>query len=102
MGLVLPSNTSTQNMINPLSGTVATGTLMYDVSEDCVKVHRVTDWFGCLSEQPQQAALSIDYSGVLSGTFTSSAFSAGSKIINYTDGNGAQYPAINIPSTGIT
>ncbi|MGE8556683.1 MAG: hypothetical protein ACN6OB_22400 [Chryseobacterium jejuense] len=102
MGLVLPSNTSAQNIINPLGGTVATGTLMYDLSEDCVKVHRSTGWSGCLSEQPQQAALSIDCSGSLSGTFTASAFSTGSKIINYTDGNGAQYPAISISSTGIT
>lgn len=102
MGLVLPSNISTKNIINPLGGTVAIGTLMYDLSEDCVKVHRSTGWSGCLSEQSHQSALSIDCDGALSGTFTASAFSTGSKIINYMNGNGAQYPAINIPSTGIT
>jgi hypothetical protein len=50
MGLVLPTNASTGNIINPQGGNVAEGTIIYDSSLKCVKVFNGTAWSNCLCD----------------------------------------------------
>ncbi|CAI8842268.1 hypothetical protein [Chryseobacterium sp. IT-36CA2] len=50
MGLVLPTNASTGNIINPQGGNVAEGTIIYDSSMKCVKVFNGTAWSNCLCD----------------------------------------------------
>lgn len=53
-GLVLPTNSSTVNMLNPQGGSVAPGTIMYDSTEDCVRLYKrslnggPSGWSDCL------------------------------------------------------
>lgn len=47
-GLVLPANQSPSNITNPAGGNVAIGTIIYDLTADCVKVYKSTGWSGCL------------------------------------------------------
>ncbi|MET3538745.1 fibrinogen-like YCDxxxxGGGW domain-containing protein [Chryseobacterium limigenitum] len=53
-GLVLPTNASPANMQNPQGGSVPPGTIMYDSTEDCVKLYKqslnggAAGWSDCL------------------------------------------------------
>lgn len=56
-GLILPTNASPSNMINPQGGNVAQGTIMYDSTEDCVKLYKqslnggASGWSECLGSE---------------------------------------------------
>ncbi len=50
MGLVLPTNTSAESVVNPLGGTVALGTTVYDSTKDCVRVYKSTGWSNCIGD----------------------------------------------------
>lgn len=53
-GLVLPTNASPSNMVNPQGGGAVPGTIMYDSTEDCVKLYKqsinggASGWSDCL------------------------------------------------------
>jgi len=53
-GLVLPTNAQPSNMQNPQGGNVPAGTIMYDSTEDCVKLYKQSlnggapGWSDCL------------------------------------------------------
>lgn len=51
MGLVLPTNSSPNNLINPQGGALAEGTLMYDNVKKCARVYNGTAWSDCLCDQ---------------------------------------------------
>lgn len=103
-GFVLPTNTSTTKIINPQGGNIAVGTMMYDSTEDCVKVHKSTGWSNCLSDNNNIAGKidNLECNGSLTGTYNQGTLSNGMKVINYTNGNGKAYDAINVASTGVT
>ncbi len=48
-GLVLPTNSAVENMVNPLGGDVAAGTIMYDSTKDCIRLYKSGGWSRCLS-----------------------------------------------------
>ncbi|AZB09057.1 hypothetical protein EG344_09615 [Chryseobacterium sp. G0162] len=50
-GLVLPTNSDTDNIVNPQGGNVALATMMYDSTQDCIKVYRSNGWSRCLSDK---------------------------------------------------
>ncbi|REC49007.1 hypothetical protein [Chryseobacterium pennipullorum] len=50
-GLVLPTNSDTDNIVNPQGGNVALATVMYDSSQDCIRVYRSSGWSRCLSDK---------------------------------------------------
>ncbi|ROI02134.1 hypothetical protein EGI16_14730 [Chryseobacterium sp. G0240] len=104
MGLVLPTNENPNNLINPMGGNVAIGTIMYDSALSCVRVFKSTGWSNCLCDQcgPTPGFALDCSSGALSGTFTAGAAGSGSKVINYTNATGQSYGAISIASTGVT
>ncbi|ROI02132.1 MULTISPECIES: hypothetical protein [unclassified Chryseobacterium] len=104
MGLVLPTNANPNNLINPMGGNVAIGTIMYDSTLSCVRVFKSTGWSNCLCDQcgPTPGFTLDCSSGALSGTFTAGAAGSGSKVINYTNATGQSYGAISIASTGVT
>lgn len=104
MGLVLPTNADPRNMINPMGGNVAIGTLMYDSTLSCVRVFKSTGWSNCLCDQcgPTPGFTLDCSSGAVTGTFTAGTQSNGSKVINYTNATGQSYPALSIVSTGVT
>ncbi|MCS4303045.1 hypothetical protein [Chryseobacterium sp. BIGb0232] len=52
MGLVLPTNQNSSNIINPQGGSVAIGTIIYDTTSDCIKVFKSTGWSQCLCTTP--------------------------------------------------
>lgn len=106
-GLVLPTNTDTDKISNPLGGNVAIGTIIFDSTADCVKVYRSTGWSNCLCDSCDGTTVvpltTLDCNnGALTGTYTQGTASSGSKIINYTGGNGQTYGPISITSTGVT
>ncbi|WP_172279885.1 hypothetical protein [Chryseobacterium sp. LAM-KRS1] len=101
-GLVLPTNSSTSNISNPMGGEVAIGTIMYDSTEDCVKVYKSKGWSQCLGEGINQGFVLDCSSGTLTGTYTQSTPSSGTKTINYTGASGQSYNAISVASTGVT
>lgn len=102
-GLVLPTNTNPDEISNPQGGNVAIGTLMFDSTEDCVKVYTSNDWSGCLLDGNSKNDFTLDCStGPVTGTFTQGTPSSGTKTISYSNGKGQQYNAISIQSTGVT
>ncbi|MDC8105037.1 hypothetical protein ACNFU2_09035 [Chryseobacterium sp. PTM-20240506] len=101
-GLVLPTNSSTSKISNPLGGEVAIGTIMYDSTEDCIKVYKSKGWSQCLGEGINQGFVLDCSSGTLTGTYTQSIPSSGTKTINYTGASGQSYNAISVASTGVT
>ncbi len=50
MGLVLPTNSSAESVVNPLGGIVALGTTVYDSTKDCVRVYKSTGWSNCIGD----------------------------------------------------
>lgn len=104
MGLVLPTNADPKNLINPMGGNVAIGTIMYDSTLSCVRVFKSTGWSNCLCDQcGPTPGYSLDCSsGALTGTFTAGTASNGTKVIKYTNATGQAYGAISIASTGVT
>ena len=104
MGLVLPSNETPNNLINPQGGNVAVGTIMYDTTLNCVKVYKPTGWSNCLCDTcSTTSGFTLDCSGgALTGTYTQGTLSNGTKVINYSGGNGQPYGAMSIPSAGVT
>lgn len=99
-GLVLPTNDDPKNMINPMGGSIAVGTVMYDSTLKCIRFYKPSGWSNCLSDQ--QPAFQLKCDGALTGSFKANVNSNGSKIINYTGGQGQSYEAIDIASTGVT
>lgn len=107
MGLVLPTNPDPNNIINPQGGAVAVGTIIYDSTNNCVKYYKPTGWSNCLcdtcSSTPTALVSSLDCaSGALTGTYRENLPSNGTKVINYTGGNGQPYTAFSVASTGVT
>ncbi|MDL1914124.1 MAG: hypothetical protein FDW93_06355 [Bergeyella sp.] len=99
MGLVLPTNADAENIINPMGGSVAVGTIIYDSGLNCVRVYKPAGWSKCLSE----SEFTLDCaSGTLTGTYSLGKPSSGRKVIRYTGGNGGSYKTIEISSTGVT
>ncbi len=72
MGLVLPTNTSAESVINPLGGAVALGTTVYDSTKDCVRVYKSTGWSNCIGDTNNNGG----GSGTTSSRGTCSAFTA--------------------------
>jgi hypothetical protein len=104
MGLVLPTNADPNNLINPMGGAVAIGTIMYDSTLSCVRVFRSSGWSNCLCDECNNAGLAsrLTCNGALTGIYKSGISSSGSKIINYAARQGQSYGAISIASTGVT
>ncbi|PWN68281.1 hypothetical protein C1631_016400 [Chryseobacterium phosphatilyticum] len=104
MGLVLPTNSDPGNLINPMGGNVAIGTIMYDSTLSCVRVYKSSGWSKCLCDQcGPTPGFTLDCStGALSGTFIAGVPSTGTKTINYTNASGQPYNAISVTSTGVT
>lgn len=52
-GLVLPTNSNVANIVNPqTNGTPAPGTIMYDSTQDCVRLYKEDNtWSGCIGER---------------------------------------------------
>ncbi|WP_333661371.1 hypothetical protein [Chishuiella changwenlii] len=50
LGLVLPVNSATENILNPQGGTIAEGTIMYDSTNKCVKYFNGNEWSNCLCD----------------------------------------------------
>ncbi|KPH14767.1 hypothetical protein [Chryseobacterium sp. ERMR1:04] len=49
MGLILPTNSDTNNIINPMGGKVIPGTIIYDSAKDCIRFYKKTDqWSNCI------------------------------------------------------
>ncbi|WP_146897239.1 hypothetical protein [Chryseobacterium lathyri] len=107
MGLVLPTNPDPNNIINPQGGAVAIGTIMYDSTNNCIKYYKPTGWSNCLCDScpvvsnPHVSSLDCA-SGALTGYYRENLPSGGTKVINYTGGNGESYNAFSITSTGVT
>ena len=53
-GLVLPTNSETGNIINPQGGNVAAGTIIYDSSQNCIRLYRTSGWSQCLSDAAER------------------------------------------------
>ena len=104
-GLVLPTNENPQNIINPMGGSVAIGTIIYDSTLNCVRVFRLSGWSNCLCDEcsptPPFFKLNCD-GGTLTGIYKAGISSSGNKIINYTGGQGQSYGEIIVFSTGVT
>lgn len=98
MGLVLPTNSSPDNMVNPMGGGIAIGTIMYDSTLSCVRVYKSSGWSNCLCDQCGTAGFTLDCSsGALTGDFRANTNSTGTKVINYTNATGQSYNALSIP-----
>ncbi|UHO37955.1 hypothetical protein H5J24_20535 [Chryseobacterium capnotolerans] len=104
MGLVLPTNADPRNMINPMGGNVAIGTIMYDSTLSCVRVFKPTGWSNCLCDQcgPTPGFALDCSSGAVSGAFMANTLSTGTKVINYTNATGQSYGAISAASTVVS
>lgn len=104
MGLVLPINADPNNLINPIGGSVAIGTIMYDSTLSCVRVFKPSGWSNCLCDDCNNIdpAFTLTCDGALAGIYKPGISSSGSKVINYTAGQGQAYGAISIASTGVT
>ncbi|AZB09028.1 hypothetical protein EG344_09455 [Chryseobacterium sp. G0162] len=104
MGLVLPTNADPLNLINPMGGNIAIGTIMYDSTQSCVRVFKPTGWSNCLCDQCNPApSFAVDCSnGALNGTFTAGTAANGTKVINYANATGQSYAAIAVASTGVS
>lgn len=104
MGLVLPTNTTPNNLINPQGGSVAPGTIMFDSTLNCVRVFKASGWSDCLCDNcGASSSFTLDCSnGALTGNYSSGTLSSGSKVVNYVNATGQAYGAISIASTGVT
>lgn len=49
-GLVLPTNSSPDSIVNPQGGDIAEGTIIYDSEKMCVRVYTGNSWSDCLSD----------------------------------------------------
>ncbi|SHL75176.1 hypothetical protein SAMN05443634_1201, partial [Chishuiella changwenlii] len=47
-GLVLPTNSSVTNIVNPRGGAIAPATTIYESSNDCIRHYRQSAWSNCL------------------------------------------------------
>lgn len=105
MGLVLPTNANVNNIINPLGTSVVPGTIIYDSTNDCVRLYQGTNkWSNCLSDS-SCATIVLDCSGAThTGMLTSGTAASANvfTIISYTGGDGSSYNAQSIGSTGVT
>ncbi|WP_415326265.1 hypothetical protein [Chryseobacterium sp. MMS23-Vi53] len=108
MGLVLPTNADVNNILNPLGGNVVPGTIIYDSTNDCVRLYKGTGaWSNCLSDTICDAGGSIgdlDCDNVSNiGILTSGIAASGvSSTFSYTGGNGGAHNGQIVPSTGVT
>jgi hypothetical protein len=65
-GLVLPTNSSPTNMLNPQGGLLAPGTIMYDSTEDCVRLYKrslnggPSGWSDCLLSAGNSSSVVAD------------------------------------------
>ncbi|WP_150114796.1 hypothetical protein [Chryseobacterium sp. IHB B 17019] len=74
LGLVLPTNTSTANIVNPQGGDLAEGTIIYDSQLKCVKVFDGNQWSNCLCDDcaPTTPPVAVDCSSLgFTGNFQS-------------------------------
>jgi len=103
MGLVLPTNASVSNIINPQGGAIVPGTIMYDNTLHCIRYFKSTTsaWSNCLDIS---SIVSLDCSGVQNNGLLTAGQSASSvnSVYNYTGGNGSAYITQNVNSNGIT
>ncbi|GGF06941.1 hypothetical protein GCM10010984_25260 [Chishuiella changwenlii] len=67
-GLVLPTNDSPDNMVNPQGGTIAFGTMMYDSTDDCIKYYQTNaangggqKWTPCILQATDDNTVKINY-----------------------------------------
>lgn len=71
-GLVLPTNISPANMLNPQGGNPVPGTIMYDSTQDCVKLYKQSlnggpsGWSDCL-QSSASSSVSADCNAVSNG-----------------------------------
>lgn len=63
-GLVLPTNEATTNIVNPVGGAVAEGTIIFDSTEKCVRYFNRTAWSNCLCDScgPSSSRLALNCS----------------------------------------
>lgn len=54
MGLVLPSNISPRQVINPQGGSLAEGTIIYDTAMRCIKYYDGNAWSECLTDSDDE------------------------------------------------
>jgi hypothetical protein len=108
MGLVLPTNANVGNIINPLGGNVAAGTIIYDSTNDCVRLFKGDNtWSSCLSDKSCDDGGGIDElkcaEATNNGTLTQNSVASGvSSDIPYTGGNGSSYGPLSVNSTGVS
>lgn len=106
MGLVLPTNANVNNIINPLGTGVIPGTIIYDSTNDCVRLYQGTNrWSNCLSDSSCETnTLVLDCAGATqTGTLTSGTPAANVfTIIPYTGGDGSAHNGQTVASTGVT
>ncbi|WP_170828474.1 hypothetical protein [Chryseobacterium soldanellicola] len=106
MGLVLPTNSSPNNIINPLGGKVIPGTMIYDSTLDCVRIYKGNNtWSNCFCECPAGGTVTTLSCGSATNTGTLASGTAASGVtssIPYTGGNGGPYAAQSVSSTGVT
>ncbi|WP_123909228.1 hypothetical protein [Chryseobacterium sp. G0162] len=50
-GLVIPTNSDMDNIINPQGGNVAVGTIIYDSTLDCIRFYKLNGWSRCVSDR---------------------------------------------------
>ncbi|SHK45617.1 hypothetical protein SAMN05443634_10133 [Chishuiella changwenlii] len=67
-GLVLPTNDSPDNMINPQGGNIAFGTIMYDSKDDCIRYYQtntandsIEKWSSCILKATDRNAFKLNY-----------------------------------------
>jgi hypothetical protein len=67
-GLVLPTNDSPDNMINPQGGNIAFGTIMYDSKDDCIRYYQtntandsIEKWSSCILKATDRNASKLNY-----------------------------------------
>ncbi|KPH14768.1 hypothetical protein [Chryseobacterium sp. ERMR1:04] len=106
MGLVLPTNSNVNNIINPLGSNVIPGTIIYDSTNDCVRLYKGTNaWSNCLSDTSCEGMIqTLDCAGAThTGTLTNGQAATGvSSVISYTGGNGSAHSGQTVASTGVT
>ncbi|MFP3593496.1 hypothetical protein SB689_16265, partial [Chryseobacterium sp. SIMBA_038] len=108
MGLVLPTNSDVNNILNPLGGDVIPGTIIYDSTNDCVRLYQGTNrWSNCLSDttcEPEEPTLSLDCTKpTVKGQLIAGVQAAGQGFtISYTGGDGSAHNGQVVQSTGVT
>ena len=106
MGLVLPTNANVNNIINPLGGNIAAGTVVYDSTNDCVRFYKGDNtWSNCLSDETCDTGIiaTLDCaSAAHTGSLTSGIPANVTSTIPYTGGNGGSHNGQTVTSTGVT